>query len=382
MAFGRIRLVVVSSVLLAITGLMIVRPPILDRVLPPMMSGWLDGFDSLVATRTKSARASDIPADFLADSPDGLVATGPIAALAGNRPEFISTMISGYTTRIESDIPAEITTIRPILGCLLTPPIPGTVVGYATSGKSGLPLALSTYNDGHLAAAVQIFVDAYRLTGEPKPVAGVGTAYEGYDVAVTETRAPVYLILENASGNRIWNLHLADGARIERVILLGGDQAGIANLDPVVPVEVMLQDGLAACGVRPAHPFNPGHRLNDPDAGGSLSQTEAGAPLADHLARTTAYGIWFRDSFGVSAEETRAGFDHGTLSVVGPVPDEAGPWAVYAPLTASKIRTTQDKFFEIKGQVVEGGDFASRVQAIATSFAFGDLTTLRQGVAF
>ena len=43
---------------------------------------------------------------------------------------------------------------------------------------------------------------------------------------------------------------------------------------------------------------------------------------------------------------------------------------------------TQDIYFEIDGQVAEGEDFAGRVKAIATAFAFGDLTTLRQGVSF
>ena len=34
------------------------------------------------------------------------------------------------------------------------------------------------------------------------------------------------------------------------------------------------------------------------------------------------------------------------------------------------------------GQVAEGQDFAARVRAIATDFAFGNLATLNQGVDF
>ncbi|MGB3249892.1 MAG: hypothetical protein WBB13_12090, partial [Tabrizicola sp.] len=71
-----------------------------------------------------------------------------------------------------------------------------------------------------------------------------------------------------------------------------------------------------------------------------------------------------------------------TVSVVGPQPGEAEPKAVYARVQGSRIRMTQDSYFEIRGQVAEGEDFAGRVKAIATSFAFGDLKALRQGVAF
>jgi hypothetical protein len=255
------------------------------------------------------------------------------------------------------------------------------VIGHVTAGNSGLSLPLSTYNDTHLAAAVQSFVNGYR-NGRP-PSDQTGPPYEAYDVAVTETRVPVYLVLVNERGNRLWNIHLAEGARIERVVLLGGDQAGVANLDPVVPVEVILDAGLADCGVMPFYALNPGHMFFEALATGPESyKPEGEAKLVAMNNQAAAYDIWFRDTFGPLAQDTRAGFDEGTISVVGPVPGEAEPKATYAPIHAAKIRITQDTYFEIKGQVPKGEDFASRVKAIATTFAFGDLTYLRQGVKF
>lgn len=388
MVRGPISLVIVSIVMLAMVALVMGGPRAFEKVLPPAAISFLEDFGGLggmggmMGTGSRTVRDGDTPADFLGDSKDGLEARGPIAARPGNEPVFIKDVINGYTTRVSSDIPTEITTIRPILGCRLTPPQAGTLVGHATSGRSQLPLALSTYNDTHLAAAVQVFVNVYRKTGLAQPAASGGVSYEGYDVAVTETDAPVYLVLENRYGNRIWNIHLAEGARIERVVLLGGDQAGVANLDPVVPVEVILNDGLAACGIRPAYDLNSGHLFFQSMENGAMSKEEAETKLAAIYASVDAYDVWFRDSFGVLASESRAGFDQGTLSVIGPVPGETDPKAVYAPIAGSKIKTTQDKFFEIEGQVVEGENFAARVRAIATTFAFGDLATLRQGVDF
>jgi hypothetical protein len=169
---------------------------------------------------------------------------------------------------------------------------------------------------------------------------------------------------------------------VERVILLGGTHAGVANLDPVVPVEVLPDAALAECGIAPAHEMNSGNRLFQVMVDGQgTEKAEAEAQFAALQDRIAAYNTWFRDSFGVPASETRAGFG-GTISVVGPQPGEVDPKAVYATIQGSRIRLTQDAYFEIRGQVQRGEDFAARVRAIATTFAFGDLANLRQGVQF
>lgn len=345
-------------------GFAMVRYQVLDAYLP---KGVLQAMETMraispmepveAAPQREIAVPQDGPAQYLVSGPEGLRAEGPIAAMAGNQPILIEDVIAGYAPTSDSGVPATVTAIRPISGCRLTPPAEGTVVGHVTAGASGLRLPFSTYDDRDLARGVQAFVDAFRAGGAD-PVASLrAPEYEAYDVVVTETRAPVFLVLEGAAGNRIWNIHPVEGARIERVILLGGGQAGVANLDPVVPVEVILDEGLADCGIEPTYRDGP----------------EGAAQ---------AYDTWFRDSFGVLASETRAGFDVGTISVVGPVPREAEPKAEYTPIHAAALRATRSTFFDIAGQVAEGEDFAARVKAIATTFAFGDLTYLRQGTSF
>lgn len=348
----RISLAILGTAALAAVALVLGGPGLLARILPSEALAYLEGAGVLGA----GGRAGELPQDFL--QVDTLRADGPIAAAAGNRPVFIRDVVAGYTTQAEADIPAEVTTIRPIMGCRPTPPQEGTHLGHVTAGTSGIGLALSTYNDSDLAAGVQLLADHYRQTGTAAMPDLSGPAYEGYDVAVTETAAPVYLVLETGAGNRMWNLHLAPGARIERVILLGGTQAGIANLDPVVPVEVVLDAGLEGCGIRPAY-----------GSGGASAGAEA-------------YDRWFLDAFGVAASSSRIGFDRGTISLVGPVPAGEEPKAVYAPINGARIRMTQDQFFEIRGQAGKGETFAARVKAIALTFAFGDLNYLRQGASF
>jgi hypothetical protein len=349
---------------------------IVDMVPDPVVRSLADIGIHLHRSGPGASRASAAtPAEALVDGPDGLMAEGPIAALAGNAPVFIDAVIAGHAWRVGRDIPSEVTTIRPIMGCLLTPPLSGTLVGHVTAGTSDLGLALSTYGDADLARGVAAFVERYRATGAAEAQAPADLAYQAYDVAVTETQAPVYLVLEGAGANRIWNIHLAPGARVERVVLLGGTQAGVANLDPVVPVEVLLDDGLAACGIAPAHPFNPGHKLAT--SGGA----EAAAARSARDLAVAAYDRWFRDSFGIGLD-ARAGFDRGMVSVVGSVPGDAEPKALYTPVKGAKIRTTQGRYFEIAGQVPDGQDFAARVRALVSAFAGGDLASLRQGAEF
>lgn len=369
-------MLVLAGVLVWVKGPDSVLEMLPERLVQGLQGGAAGTFDSAVKG------SGDKAADFLADDGQGLSAHGPIAALEGNRPVFIADVLSGHTTRVENAIPAEITTIRPISGCRLTPPQPGSVIGHATAGRTDLGLALLTYDDADLARAVQGLVDGYRATGSAAVTVPSDLSYTAYDVAVTESKAPVYLVLEASSGNLIWNIHLAPGAQVERVILLGGAQVGVANLDPVVPVEVLPGAAMADCGIRPAYSLNPGHLFFQSVASGAISKDAAETKLAAIKEAVAAYDTWFRDSFGVLAEPTRAGFDSGTVSVVGPVPDSGEGRAVYASLDGARIRMTQDIYFEIAGQVAPGEDFASRVKAIATTFAGGDLATLRQGVSF
>ncbi|MBK6469073.1 MAG: hypothetical protein IPF96_21435 [Rhodobacter sp.] len=84
-------------------------------------------------------------------------------------------------------------------------------------------LDLATYGDQDLAAAVRQLASVYRKSGR-KQVQGLGDLrFTAFDVAVTETEKPVYLVLQASGGTRmLWNIHLAPGAQVERVVLLGG----------------------------------------------------------------------------------------------------------------------------------------------------------------
>ena len=382
MVRGVIGFGVLALLLLGIAGFVAGGPALFDRILQNQLLAYMDRMGLTSRFGPPPTGTGDKASDYLIDTPGGLEARGPIAAVKGNEAVFTLDAISGYSTRVANEVPAEITTIRPILGCSVTPPSAASLVGHVTAGRSDLPLAMATYGDADLAAAVQVLVDAYRETGELQAVTSDALAFQAYDVAVTEISAPVYLVLESSDVNRLWNIHLAPGARIERVILLGGRQAGVANLDPVVPVEVMLGSGLDACGIAPAYRLGKANDLFKSLEAGTLSVPDANQILARIDDAVAKYDVWFEAAFGLSAGASRIGWDVGTISVVGPMPQDGGSQALWRPIAGAELRATQASYIEISGQVATGADFTSRVLAIATTFAAGDLTTLRQGVEF
>ena len=379
MVRGRIGLVVVVGALVGAAAALLLGPGLRQAVIPHAVLTLLapDDAQGPAASEGVATPAPTTAQGNLADTSGGLVASPLIAASAGNQPVFIEAVMSGYGTPSETAVPAEITTIRPIFGCRLTEPMPGTMVGHVTAGESRMPIGMTTYGDPHLAWAVVAYVDAYRALGPEGEITMTGPRFETYDVAVTETGAPVYLVLESAGGNRIWNVHVAEGVRIERVVLLGGDQAGVANLDPVVPVEVILGFGLEECGIDPTYVPSAGQIADASDAPGPQPMTQS--KIDETLARAEVYDTWFRDSFGLRAGESRVGYDQGVISVIGPIPSGEAPKAAWVTIDGAEIRTTHDRFLDIDGQIAPGEDFAGRVIAIVTGFARGDLEQLRIG---
>ncbi len=221
----------------------------------------------------------------------------------------------------------------------------------------------------------------YRASGLRRVEGLKANSFEVYDVAVTETAKPVYLVLQTRNFLRLWNIHLAPGARLERVVLLGGDEAGVANLPDGVPVEVLRSSEIEACGLpTPFYPLNPGALLFQSLDSGVLKPEDAQATLDMIAAKGKAYDDWFRATFGVGADETMAGnWVDNSIAVAGPKPATAEARAFWQPITGSTALVTVDDYLEYAALADQGVDFASRVIAIATAYAWGDLENLRMG---
>jgi hypothetical protein len=386
---------VVGVVSLAMLALVFGGPKVLEKVLPDRALAWIeenDGFGGLLSATTDMASVggtsggnSEDPAAHLRNTTDGWRPSAKIAALPGNGAAFVRDVIDGRRASSSRDSPALVEVIHPMQGCAFTPPSAAAFVGHVSArGDTEMALGLATYGDADLANAVRQLGRTYKETGLRKVPGLAALRFDAFDVAVTETAKPVYLVLQGNWGNRLWNLHLAPGARLERVVLLGGDQAGVANLPQGVPVEVMRDAERVACGLPlPSYPLNPGFMLFQSLEAGHLDPDEAAATLAQIEAQVQKYDQWFQGAFGVSALQSMAGnWVEASIAVAGPVPAMPEGRAVWRSVKGATAQITADTYVEYDALAEQGVDFQARVLAIANAFAWGDLRNLKQGVEF
>lgn len=382
MVRGPVSMVIVGAISLFMFALVSLGPRAFEGLLPEAAIAWLETMgdpqmlmDRGYVTRGEEGRA---PLEYLRDSSDGWKVSGPIAGLAGGGAAFIEEVIAGYSSRVSKAETGALTVLTPLEGCSPTPPTDAAAFAHVgLRGDSDMTMALATYNDADLAHALQVMVNVARGRGGLYRPSLAEMGYHAFDVAVTETAAPVYLVVEATTGQQIVNLNLAPGARLERVVLLGGDQIGVANLPAGVPVEVMRRAELSVCGVQLFYPLNPGHLYYQSVANGAIRPDEVAEKEAHFAALADAWESWFWVSFGHGAAETLAGGWIGaTAAVAGPLPATPEARAVHTPVKGAAVSLTQDQYLETPALDRAGQGFAARVQAIAAAFAWGDLKNL------
>ncbi len=228
-------MVIVGVISLIMVALVMGGPKVFENVLPEDAVAWLNdfGMGNEMATFGSGGSTSngEDPQSHLRDTKDGWRPSDKIAAMPYNRAVFIKDVLTGRRTSIDGHSPAAVTVLEPVADCRITPPTADAFVGHVSARwRTGLTLGLSTYGDADLAAAVRHLGKVYRDTGSKMFSNTKATlrdnSFDAYDVVVTETAKPVYLVLQSMDALRIWNLHLAPGARLERVVLLGGFEAG------------------------------------------------------------------------------------------------------------------------------------------------------------
>lgn len=392
MVRGPISLVIVTVITLIMFALVSGGPRVFENVLPESAVNWLTDFGmgsdmqsfGGFGSSGKSGGAAADPNNAsarLKDSSDGWKADDDVTTLAGMHLAFVDQVIDGYSRRVRDDVPGKVEVLEEQPGCDFTPPSKGAFVGLATVAET-TPIGLATYNDGHIADAVQYLAVSYRKLGKMQDISLEGLSFEVGDIAVTETAKPVYLVLDARFNRVVYNIHLAPGARLDRVILIGGIEAGVANLPADVPVEVISDDRIDACGYQPTYPLNPGHLFFQSAASGVMKQEEVDLRLAQFAVAEQRWDKKFRAAFGVSPDGLSTGSVGGvSLATVGPVPALPEGRAIWKPVEGAPLRVTVDQYIEMPG-AKDGRDFKAVVTAVAKSFAWGDMANLEHGLDF
>jgi len=165
--------------------------------------------------RDGQTRGPGVATDYLVERAWGVIAEGPVAAHDRSAAVFIGDAIRDWRPADDHEVVARVQMLLDRTDCTMPAPAAGArVVNLAVeypSTKSGL----YSFTEADLLESIEIWFDRIRSTEETPRVPGPAAshAYRVHDIAVTETAAPVHLVVQNlAAGNVLYNIHLAPRA--------------------------------------------------------------------------------------------------------------------------------------------------------------------------
>jgi hypothetical protein len=141
------------------------------------------------------------------------------------------------------------------------------------------------------------------------------------DVIVTETSAPVYLVLQTGFAGMIWHVVTAPGVRIAHVAAVGPGGMGVSLPDLATPVEFVER-----CAPRPVREPAPHWDLFHRIGSDASYEAKARGWFAD-------YDSWFRGAFGQGVEGVTVGGFAADHVLAGPVPAAPVAWRPFQGAT-------------------------------------------------
>ena len=288
--------------------------------------------------------------------------------------------LAGYRITTLTDLPSKIVVAQTSTECRFQKPAAGEMIGNVHIGRSHIGLKymaapIFAFSRSELAERTKQFIAAYKQDGDENalPSDAVNDRLRAVDVVVTETAKPVYLVLQNEASSVLWNIHAAPGVKIAHVAVISSGTAGIANLDPAIPVEFMNQPVLEHCKVVPARKPAKDWLF--------VQQVEVDPSLTDKLKQNedlyTAYSSWFHDNFGIDGEDDVVGIQEASQVLVGPLPATEEARVAFKPLAGAEVRIAREDFVFAGSEDDYTAKHEQMVLEMATKMAGGNLQSLR-----
>ncbi|MCU0907308.1 MAG: hypothetical protein MUF73_07645 [Rhodobacteraceae bacterium] len=306
------------------------------------------------APRDVTDPAQTVRVDFYGDR-----VTTPGVAGQGREVYLLSALLADGTPRT-SERPATFVPGRAVENC--TPRRPAAdealVAVQTFEGGQDTPVWLAT--DADLARETRYWVEQRALrnafTGST-PNRPMDPANR-IDVIVTDTSAPVYLVLQNGVSGTLWHVVTAPGVRIAHVAAVGPGGLGVSLPDPATPVEFV-----EACAPRPAR---------EPAPHWDLFHRIGSGPEYEAKAREwfAAYDGWFRAAFGQGVEAVTYGAFAADHVLAGPLPAAPVPWRPFHGATVVQ-GPSGTAFAGTKAEAER--HFSAAQTALATAAAGGSL---------
>lgn len=206
--------------------------------------------------------------------------------------------IAGFERAGPQSAPARIEPLD-TSSCLMVKPAPGALVRHVIVERgAGEPPLFQIGSGGPAGASI----DRLRVV----------------NVAITETSAPVHLVLASES-TVIWNILPAPGAAVSAVAAVSGGGVGVAGVPSEVEVQALYGEALSRCEVRPARRPQEDWLFTRQSKKGSVPQRDA---LAERHVQADAYDAWFRKWYGAPAEKDAIAQMRAGTVLIGPLPKD------------------------------------------------------------
>lgn len=333
------------------------------------------------------------PRNYLFELNGHTVVGGPIAATEHGAPVFVSEIFQWHAYPGSKELPARVEPLPLVQNCHLSPPANKSRIANVWSGPTLQNIPVYAHFDTELDdAAVQSMAQP-QMDDAEKPglierfrmAATVGAPTERdtdpyqlsvMDVVITETEAPVHLILQTSSGRLMWNLSLKEGVTLSGITLLGGDIVALANLPRNVPVEALTARELASCApMREQRPLASDPVFKQVEIGLSRP-SDARAVLERRSAAAEEWNQWFQFQFGVRDDSTRIGYDvAGIAALVGPLLETPEDRVGYHGFKGRTVHIVPDVLTILSEPAKADLRWRQRVQARAKSLGADSVST-------
>lgn len=289
---------------------------------------------------------------------------------ANDEVAMLNQALDGYPiTAIRPEIPATVAPIAPLDTCTPRRPAPNETIVNVQVNFGGPPTGVHALSKAELAKQTMEWIGRIQsrqsdLDYMPR---SKGNPVESKTVVLTDTSAPLYLILQS-SDPTLWNVQAAPGVEIAHVAMVGRPgmgfhgPAGDYGIDPILIS--------ADCAAYPARAPAPHWDLYERPGALNSSNDYEGKAEERHRAYTT----WFEATFGIPSEQGAIGAWEASHVFAGPVPATPFP---YFPMEGAIIRAVPAEHMYHGSEEQIAAALRDDIRRLGTAAAGGDLSILQ-----
>ncbi len=263
-------------------------------------------------------------------SDHGPILHSPHVANLQSEPLTLSDIASGVDLPTADTVPGAVIPFVRNASCSLRRPLPNETVMNIRLANGLLPAPVQAFSHAALADRLTKNVTAITQGGRAYDLDGRITGdLRSVDVFVTDTSAPLYLVLQNMGHGILWNIHTAPDVNVAHIAIVSSGHSGLVNLpanttfdallvsDFVGPHEFGADDQIRDCMIRPWRNPQPDWIAAQKAANGNtLYENQITSFSKGHAA----YNAWYTSALGVAANTNIVAPRDAAHVLLGPVP--------------------------------------------------------------